>query len=64
MKKLLKTWSVLRILTLLLGVVALVLAIIQKDLSQGILGILLIIIAIADIGTSGIGKGHPFLKKK
>ena len=53
MKTILNNWSVMRGLRLVLGIVALVQAFIQKDITVGLLAVFLLVTAIANIGCCG-----------
>ncbi len=50
MKTILNNWSVMRGLRLVLGIVALAQAFIQKDITVGLLAVFLLLTAIANIG--------------
>ena len=53
MKTILNNWSVMRGLRLVLGIVALAQAFIQKDITVGLLAVFLLLTAIANIGCCG-----------
>lgn len=53
MKAILNNWSIMRGLRLILGIAALVQAIIQKDITLGLLAAFLLLTAIANIGCCG-----------
>ena len=53
MKAILNNWSVMRGLRLMIGIIALVQSIIQKDITLGILAGFLLVTAIANIGCCG-----------
>jgi hypothetical protein len=53
MKAILNNWSIMRGLRLLLGIAALVQALIQKDIMLGLLAGFLLLTAIANIGCCG-----------
>ena len=53
MKTILNNWSVMRGLRLVIGIIALVQSIIQKDITLGIIAIFLLVTAIANVGCCG-----------
>ena len=52
-KTILNNWSVMRGLRLVIGVIALVQSIIQKDITLGIIAAFLLVTAIANVGCCG-----------
>ena len=53
MKGILNNWSVMRGLRLVIGIIALVQSIIQKDITLGIIAAFLLVTAIANVGCCG-----------
>ena len=53
MKTILNNWSVMRGLRLVIGIIALVQSIIQKDIALGIIAAFLLVTAIANVGCCG-----------
>ena len=64
MKSILNNWSVMRVLRVVIGIVAIVNSIIQKDIPLGIIGGFLLLTAIADIGCCGDGCAVNFDNSK
>ncbi len=65
MKALLINWSIMRGLRLVIGLIALVQSIIQKDITLGIIAGFLLLTAIANIGCcGGNGCGVNFSNRK
>ena len=54
MKAILNNWSIMRGLRLVIGIIALVQSIIQKDITLGIIAGFLLVTAIANVGCCGI----------
>ena len=52
-KAILNNWSIMRVLRLVLGIIALVQSIIQKDITIGIIAGFLLLTAIANVGCCG-----------
>lgn len=53
MKAILNNWSVMRALRLVIGLIALVQSVIQKDITLGIIASFLLLTSIANIGCCG-----------
>lgn len=53
MKEIIKKWSLLRVVTLLLGILILIQSFIQKDVTLGILSGFLLLTAITNVGCCG-----------
>ena len=55
MKSILNNWTIIRFLRLAIAIVILIQAIYQKDFAFGVLALLLMLMAIANVGCCGAG---------
>ena len=64
MKSILNNWTVIRFLRVAIAIVILIQAIYQKDFAFGVLALLLILMAIANVGCCGAGECNVDVRNK